>query len=127
MRRGAGYLAALLLVAGAFAAGFFLTQTESGASQSAPPVRADRPVRLIDEVRAELTSSYYRWIEPAVLERPTVDGILAGLGLQTAEGVGRHAADGRQHANKRLPIPPRQSRISARMFSHRDHRDNLLV
>ena len=79
MRRGAGYLAALLLVAGAFAAGFFLTQTESGASQSAPPVRADRPVRLIDEVRAELTSSYYRWIEPAVLERPTVDGILAGL------------------------------------------------
>jgi carboxyl-terminal processing protease len=79
VRRGAGYLAALLLVAGAFALGFFLTQTESGASQSAPPVRADRPVRLIDEVRAELTSSYYRWIEPAVLERPTVDGILAGL------------------------------------------------
>jgi carboxyl-terminal processing protease len=79
MRRGAGYLAALVLVAGAFALGFFLKQTESGASQSAPPVQADRPLRLIDEVRAELTSSYYRWIEPAVLERPTVDGILAGL------------------------------------------------
>jgi carboxyl-terminal processing protease len=79
MRRGAGYLLALVLVAGAFALGFFLTQTESGASQSAPPVQADRPLRLIDEVRAELTSSYYRWIEPAVLERPTVDGILAGL------------------------------------------------
>lgn len=79
MRRGAGYLAALLLVAGAFALGFFLTQTESGASQSAPPVQADRPLRLIDEVRAELTSSYYRWIEPTVLERPTVEGILAGL------------------------------------------------
>jgi carboxyl-terminal processing protease len=79
MRKGAGYLVALLLVAGAFAAGFFLTRTESGAGQSAPPVRADRPVRLIDEVRAELTASYYRWIEPAVLERPTVDDILAGL------------------------------------------------
>ncbi|HXV35225.1 MAG TPA: S41 family peptidase [Gaiellaceae bacterium] len=79
MRKGAGYLAALVLVAGAFALGFFLTQTESGASQSAPPVQAERPLRLIDEVRAELTSSYYRWIEPAVLERPTVAGILAGL------------------------------------------------
>ena len=79
MRRGAGYLFALVLVAGAFALGFFLTQAESGASRSAPPVQADRPLRLIDEVRAELSSSYYRWIEPAVLERPTVDGILAGL------------------------------------------------
>jgi len=79
VRRGVGYLVALLLVAGAFALGFFLTQTEPGASQSAPPVRSDRPVRLIDEVRAELTSGYYRWIEPAVLERPTVEEILAGL------------------------------------------------
>jgi carboxyl-terminal processing protease len=79
VRKGAGYLAALVLVAGAFALGFFLTQTESGASQSAPPVQAERPLRLIDEIRAELTSAYYRWIEPAVLERATVDGILAGL------------------------------------------------
>ena len=79
MRRGVGYLAALVLVVGAFALGFFLTQTESGASQSAPPVRADRPLRLIDEVRAELTAAYYRWIAPDVLERPTVDEILVGL------------------------------------------------
>ena len=62
MRRGAGYLAALLLVAGAFSLGFFLTQSEEGTSQSAPPVRTERPVRLIDEVRAELASGYYRWI-----------------------------------------------------------------
>jgi carboxyl-terminal processing protease len=79
VRRGAGYLAALLAVLAAFALGFFLTQTEQGASQSAPPVRADRPLRLIDEVRAELSSGYYRWIDPDVLERSTVDGILAGL------------------------------------------------
>jgi carboxyl-terminal processing protease len=79
VRRGAGYLAALLLVVGAFAAGFFLTQTEEGTSQSAPPVRAERPVRLIDEVRTELATSYYRWIPPDVLERTTVTGILAGL------------------------------------------------
>ncbi len=79
MRRGVGYLAALVLIVGAFALGFFLTQTESGASQSAPPVLADRPLRLIDEVRAELTDSYYRWIDPNVLERPTVEEILVGL------------------------------------------------
>lgn len=79
MRRGVGYLVAAALVVGAFALGFFLTRTEEGASQSAPPVRADRPPRLIDEVRAELTSAYYRWIDPTVLERPTVEEILAGL------------------------------------------------
>jgi carboxyl-terminal processing protease len=79
VRRAAGYLGALVVVVAAFALGFFLTRTEQGAGQSAPPVRADRPLRLIDEVRAELTSSYYRWIDPSVLERPTVDQILAGL------------------------------------------------
>lgn len=79
MRRGAGYLAALLLVAGAFALGFFLTHTEQGASQSAPPVQPDRPIRLIDEVRDELASSYYRWIDPDILARPTVGEILSGL------------------------------------------------
>ena len=79
MRRAAGYLAAAAIVAAAFSLGFLLTQTEQGAGQSAPPVRADRPLRLIDEVRAELTSSYYRWIDPDVLERPTVDKILEGL------------------------------------------------
>ena len=78
MKRGAGYLAALVLVVGAFAGGFFLTQTEPGTSQPAP-VRTDRPVRLLDEVRSELNSSYYRWIDPDILERRTVEGILAGL------------------------------------------------
>jgi carboxyl-terminal processing protease len=78
VKRGAGYLAALLLVVGAFALGFFLTQTEQGTSQPTPP-RTDRPERLIDEVRAELASSYYRWIDPDVLGRRTVEGILAGL------------------------------------------------
>jgi carboxyl-terminal processing protease len=79
MRRAARYLVAVAIVAAAFVLGFLLTRTEEGAGQSAPPVRADRPLRLIDEVRAELTSSYYRWIDPDVLERPTVEEILAGL------------------------------------------------
>jgi carboxyl-terminal processing protease len=79
MRRAARYLVAVAIVAAAFVLGFVLTRTEQGASQSAPPASADRPLRLIDEVRAELTSSYYRWIDPDVLERPTVDKILIGL------------------------------------------------
>ncbi len=79
MGRAARYLIAVAIVSAAFILGFFLTRTEEGAGQSAPPVLADRPLRVIDEVRAELTSSYYRWIDPDVLERPTVDEILAGL------------------------------------------------
>jgi len=79
VRRAAGSFAAVAIVVGAFFLGFWLTRTEQGSGQSAPPVRAERPVRLIDQVRAELTSSYYRWIDPAVLAQPTVDGILAGL------------------------------------------------
>ena len=79
MKRGAGYLAALVLVVGAFVLGFFLTRAEQGTSQSAPPVAVKRPARLIDQVRAELEGGYYRWIPPDVLARPTVNGILAGL------------------------------------------------
>jgi len=79
VKRAAGSFAAVAIVVGAFFLGFWLTRTEQGSGQSAPPVRAERPVRLIDQVRAELTSSYYRWIDPAVLAQPTVDGILAGL------------------------------------------------
>jgi carboxyl-terminal processing protease len=79
VKRGAGYAAALVLVGAAFAFGFFLTQTEPGTSQSAAQVRTDRPVRLIDEVREELASAYYRWIDPDVLERTSVNGVLAGL------------------------------------------------
>jgi carboxyl-terminal processing protease len=78
VKRGAGYLAALVFVVGAFVLGFFLTQAEQGTSQPVS-TRTERPVRLIDQVRAELTSSYYRWIDPDVLERRTVEDILAGL------------------------------------------------
>jgi carboxyl-terminal processing protease len=79
VRRAAGYLAATAVVLGAFVLGFFLTQSERDAGQAAAQRSADRSVRLIDEVRDELNASYYRWIHPDVLARPTVDGILAGL------------------------------------------------
>ena len=79
MRRAAGYLAATAVVLGAFVLGFFLTQSEQDAGQAAAQRSAGHSVRLIDEVREELNASYYRWIHPDVLARPTVDGILAGL------------------------------------------------
>jgi carboxyl-terminal processing protease len=79
VRRAAGYLAATAVVLGAFVLGFFLTQSEQDAGQAAAQRSAGHSVRLIDEVREELNASYYRWIHPDVLARPTVDGILAGL------------------------------------------------
>ena len=79
VRRAAGYLAATVVVVGAFLLGFVLTQSEQEASQAASQRPADPSVHLIDEVREELNDSYYRWIHPEVLARPTVDGILDGL------------------------------------------------
>ena len=79
MRRRAGPLVAAILVVGAFFLGFLITQADSGAPSAVAPLRADRPVGVVDEVRAELTSAYYRWIEPDVLRLETVDEIVAGL------------------------------------------------
>ncbi|MGH3061874.1 MAG: S41 family peptidase, partial [Gaiellaceae bacterium] len=79
MRRRAGPLIAAVLVVGAFFLGFLITQADSGAPSAVAPLRADQPVSVVDEVRAELTSAYYRWIEPDVLRLETVDEIVAGL------------------------------------------------
>jgi carboxyl-terminal processing protease len=79
VRRRAGSLVAAVLVVGAFFLGFVITQADSGAPSAVAPLRADRPVSVVDEVRAELTSGYYRWIEPEVLRLETVDEIVAGL------------------------------------------------
>ncbi|MGH3022983.1 MAG: S41 family peptidase [Gaiellaceae bacterium] len=79
MRRRAGPLAAAVLVVGAFFLGFMITRADSGASTATAPLRPDRPVRVVDEVRAVLLSSYYRWIEPDVLRAETVDEVLEGL------------------------------------------------
>jgi len=79
VRRRAGTLVAAILVVGAFFLGFLITQADSGAPSAVAPIRADRPVSIVDEVRVELTSGYYRWIEPDVLGHETVDEIVAGL------------------------------------------------
>ena len=79
MRRRAGTLTAAVLVVGAFFLGFLITRADSGAPPAVAPLRTDQPVSIVDEVRAELTSAYYRWIEPDVLRLETVDEIVAGL------------------------------------------------
>ena len=79
MRRRAGTLTAAVVVVGAFFLGFLITRADSGAPSAAAPLAADRPASVVDEVRAELTGAYYRWIEPDVLRLETVDEIVAGL------------------------------------------------
>ncbi|MGH3031463.1 MAG: S41 family peptidase, partial [Gaiellaceae bacterium] len=80
MRRAGGTAAVALLVAGAFLLGFFLTRhaepVRSAASGYTP---MEKPVPLIEEVRADLARSYYRWIDPSVLHEPTIDEMIAGL------------------------------------------------
>ena len=79
LRRALAVLGVCAVVLGAFALGFLLTRAAPSSSPSAAPLQRDRPITLIDEVRAELTSYYYRWIDPKVLARPSVDEILEGL------------------------------------------------
>ena len=79
MRSGLRFLGAALVVALAFAFGVFLTRSDEEGTSAAAPPRPVRTVKLVDEVRDELTSSYYRWIAPSVLDRPRVSEILEGL------------------------------------------------
>jgi len=80
MRRAAGTAAVALLVAGAFLLGFVLTRNAEPIRAADPKtVPGTPPPALIDEVRAGLKEEYYRWIDPAVLRRPTVEQVIAGL------------------------------------------------
>jgi carboxyl-terminal processing protease len=80
MRRAGGFTAVALLVVGAFLLGFFLTRPSEPVRAAAPETAPrDKPLPLIDEVRADLVRSYYRWIDPAVLRAPTIDRMLEGL------------------------------------------------
>jgi carboxyl-terminal processing protease len=80
MKRAGGFAAVALLVAGAFLLGFFLTRpAEPGTQTALPRPELKRPVALVDQVRSELEEGYYRWIDPAVLGEPTVDGIIERL------------------------------------------------
>src|SRR5688500_12083299 len=85
MRRAGGIAGVAVLLAGAFSLGLFLTRTQAPESATviAPPPRAvpsEPQPPLIEEVRRELTDSYYRSVSPKVLAAPTIDGILEALG-----------------------------------------------
>lgn len=80
MRRAGGIAAVALLVAGAFLVGFFLTRhAEPARSAASDGPKLEKPVPLIEEVRDDLSRSYYRWIEPSLLAKPTIDEMIAGL------------------------------------------------
>jgi carboxyl-terminal processing protease len=77
MRRFGGFAGVALLLAGAFALGLGLTR--NNVEGAAPPEARDEPLRLVDEVRSELVTGYYRVVPPRVLARPRVRGIVSGL------------------------------------------------
>lgn len=83
MRRAGGFVAVALLVAGAFLLGFAVTRHSEPVRAAATAATGKeprvRPVALIDEVRSDLTREYYRWIDPAVLREPTIDGMISRL------------------------------------------------
>ncbi len=81
MRRLAGTLALVLLVVGAFTLGLALTKSHADNRVASTFRRdsGDTPTLLIDQVRQELTGGYYTSISPAVLARPSIDAIIAGL------------------------------------------------
>jgi carboxyl-terminal processing protease len=80
MRRAGGTAAVALLIAGAFLLGFFLTRhTDPVSPVATGEAPSEKAAELIDEVRADLARSYYRWIDPSVLREPTIDEVIEGL------------------------------------------------
>ena len=75
MRRAAGIAAIALLVGAAFATGLLLTRPGTPETTRTEAARA----RLIDEVRTELLTRYYKPVPPAALRKQTVDELLAAL------------------------------------------------
>jgi carboxyl-terminal processing protease len=78
MRRTVAIAGAVLLLAGAFALGLGLTSRGDDPGELAAGPR-DAPVRIIDQVRNELVESYYREVQPSVLARTSIDGMLVAL------------------------------------------------
>jgi carboxyl-terminal processing protease len=80
-RRAAGIALVTVLLAGAFGLGLFLTRSSAlGTSTGSHAIASTGARRVIDEVRAALATSYYRPVSQDVLQKPTIDGVLEGLG-----------------------------------------------
>lgn len=59
--------------------GLLLTHTRGDEERSFASASRDRPPELIDEVRHQLVTSFYRSVPAATLNEPTIGGILASL------------------------------------------------
>jgi carboxyl-terminal processing protease len=80
-RRAAGIALVLVLLAGAFALGLFLTRSTGSETSAAVPTRSsDTRPSAIDEVREALSSSYYKAVDSEILGEPTIAGLLEKLG-----------------------------------------------
>jgi carboxyl-terminal processing protease len=80
-RRAAGIALVTLLLAAAFGLGLFLTRSSAlSTSTGGHSVAIRGPHRVIDEVRDALATSYYRPVSRDVLQKPTIDSVLAQLG-----------------------------------------------
>jgi carboxyl-terminal processing protease len=79
MKSAARIGGAVLLFAAAFAVGLAVTwpRADGGGVDAAGP--HDVPPTLVDEIRAELVTSYYRDVPPSVLARRSIKGIIGGL------------------------------------------------
>ena len=69
----------MLLLAGAFLAGLFHDATSSTEAQPGPVAPRARPPAVIDEVRYELSSGYYRTVGSEVLASRTITGMVEAL------------------------------------------------
>ena len=107
MRRAGGIAAVLLLLGAAFATGVLLTRPEAPATPRTPA----KP-RLIDEVRRELTTRYYRAVPRRALREETVDGLLTALDdpyteyLNAAEYDQLKNKTGRSYSGVGLSVEP---------------------
>jgi len=80
MRRGwTGIGGIVLLLAGAFLAGLFHDSATSTEAQRVPVSPRAKPPAVIDEVRYELSSGYYREVGSEVLARRSVTGMVEAL------------------------------------------------
>ena len=79
MRRTAGIAGLVLLLVGAFSLGLGATRAHEGSAVPLAPVFRDERLPLVDEVRVELAGAYYRTVPASILERDSIDAILAGL------------------------------------------------
>lgn len=80
MRRTAGLAGVCLLLAGAFALGLVLTRSGATGDEPFASVPRDHPPQLVDEVRLELVTGYYRSVPPAVFAAESVEEAIARLG-----------------------------------------------